>query len=212
MLTGKMSSRWRSRHTRPSSLAVRGDWGRDATNAALRAPTEAPTRKSAVMPSSYSASSIPTCNAPRLAPPERTNAVRGPEAPVVGRLRGRSSAAIVIALPRSRRPRSWRVPERVAKRVGRVDRRNAEGNQSVGPGVSDDDLGLPGGAIPLEPHREPVAVSRVKFDEHRATPISCGDHGYARRGLRSSVNSARRGSEKGDGWQVLGMPGGNDPC
>src|SRR3954467_13223147 len=140
MLTGKMSSRWRSRHTRPSSRAVRGDWGRDATNAALRAPTEAPTRKSAVMPSSYSASSIPTCNAPRLAPPERTNAVRGLEAPGFGRIRGRSGAAIVIALPL---PGSWRVPERVAKRVGRVDRRDAEGDQLVRARVPEDDLGPP---------------------------------------------------------------------
>src|SRR3954469_6908162 len=102
MLSGKTSCRCRSRHTRPSSVAVCGDWSRDATKAALSAPTEMPTRKSGVMPRSYSASSIPTCNAPRPAPPERTNAVRGLEAPPVASLCGRSSAVVVIALPRSR--------------------------------------------------------------------------------------------------------------
>ena len=50
------------------------------------------------MPRSYSASSIPTCIAPRLAPPERTNAVRGLKAPPLGRLCGRRSAAVLIAL------------------------------------------------------------------------------------------------------------------
>src|SRR4051794_4855579 len=199
MLSGKTSCRSRSRHTRPSSAAVCGDWSRDATKAALSAPTEVPTRKSGVMPRSYSASSIPTCSAPRLAPPERTNAVRGLEAPPVASLCGGCSATVVIALldtrrvPRrarnatadkqrrrrrrerssGRRARSWRVPERVTKRVGRVGGRNPERDQSVGAYVVDDDLGLPGVAIPLERHGETVAASCVELNEHRATR-ACG--------------------------------------
>src|SRR3954454_575209 len=65
---------------------------------------------------------------------------------------------------------SWRVPERVAKRVGRADGWNDERDVSVGPHVVDDDLGVPGVAIPLERHREAVAVSRIELNEHRATP------------------------------------------
>src|SRR3954465_700217 len=181
MLTGNTSSRCRLRHTRPSSLAVSGDWGRDATNAALSAPTEVPTRKSGVMPRSYSASSIPTWSAPRLAPPERTNAVRRLEAPPVASLCVRCSATVVIAPAGKqrrrrrrervcgRRARSWRVPERVTKRVGRVGGRNPERDQSVGADVVEDDLGLPGIPTPLERHGETVAASCVKLNEHRAT-------------------------------------------
>lgn len=73
-----------------------------------------------------------------------------------------------------RRAGSWRVPERVAKRVGRVDGRN-------------DDLGVPGVAIPLERHRETVAVSRVEFNEHRATPADT-----RKRHRHSGPNSSRR--------------------
>src|SRR3954453_868597 len=65
---------------------------------------------------------------------------------------------------------SRRVPERVTKRVGRADRWNAERDQEIGPAVWDDDLGLSAVAIPLEPHRETVAVSRVELNEHRALP------------------------------------------
>src|SRR4051794_1957503 len=65
---------------------------------------------------------------------------------------------------------SWPVPERVAKRVGRADGWNDERDLSVGPHVVDDDLGVPGVAIPLERHREAVAVSRIELNEHRATP------------------------------------------
>ena len=50
--------------------------GRDAMNAPLIAPTEVPTIRSGTMPRSYSARNIPTCTAPRLAPPESTNATR----------------------------------------------------------------------------------------------------------------------------------------
>src|SRR5207248_3384754 len=42
--------------------------------AALSAPAEVPTRKSGSIPVSRTARSIPTCNAPRLDPPEKTNA------------------------------------------------------------------------------------------------------------------------------------------
>src|SRR4051812_27006885 len=53
-----------------------------------------------------------------------------------------------------RRPRSWRVPERVAKRVGRADGWNDERDMSVGPSVVDDDLRVAGVAIPLKRHGE----------------------------------------------------------
>src|SRR5262249_55064014 len=43
----------------------------------LMDPTEVPTIRSASMPRSYRARTIPTWTAPRLAPPERTNAVFG---------------------------------------------------------------------------------------------------------------------------------------
>src|SRR3954465_9690959 len=65
---------------------------------------------------------------------------------------------------------SWRVPERVAKRVGRADGWNDERDPSVGPHVLDDDLGVPGVAIPPKRHREAVAVSLIELNEHRATP------------------------------------------
>jgi hypothetical protein len=52
------------------------------------------------MARSWSASSIPTCSAPRLAPPERTKAVRGSNAPPVARHLDRwCSVAVGIALP-----------------------------------------------------------------------------------------------------------------
>src|SRR5690348_15104874 len=50
--------------------------GRPATQAALTAPTEVPTRRSGAMRLSKRAFSIPTWTAPRLPPPEKTNAVR----------------------------------------------------------------------------------------------------------------------------------------
>src|SRR3954464_15095963 len=43
--------------------------------AAFRAPTEVPITRSGTMPRSAKAWSIPTWTAPRLPPPERTNAV-----------------------------------------------------------------------------------------------------------------------------------------
>src|SRR4051812_11993641 len=115
---------------------------------------------------------MPTWSAPRLAPPERTNAVRGLKPPPVASLCRGCSATVVTDTPRrpaARRARSWRVPERVTKRVGRVGGRNPERDQSVGAYVVEDDLGLPGVAIPLERHGETVAASCVELNEHRAT-------------------------------------------
>src|SRR5207248_1124126 len=75
--TGKTSSRRRPRQTAASSSAVATVCGREATKAALSAPAEAPISRCGMMPLSYSARSMPTCSAQRLAPPDRTNAVRG---------------------------------------------------------------------------------------------------------------------------------------
>ena len=57
--------------------AVATVWGRDAMNAPFMAPAEVPTMRSGAMPRSYSARNIPTWMAPRLAPPESTNAIVG---------------------------------------------------------------------------------------------------------------------------------------
>src|SRR3954470_1930175 len=86
-----------------------------------------------------------------------------------------SSGSAVDGARHAGRSYSWRVPERVAKRVGRADGWNAERDQPVGPGVVDDDPGLPAVAIPLEPHHETVAVSRVELNEHRALPGRSSD-------------------------------------
>src|SRR4051794_12108593 len=48
---------------------------RRATKGALRAPADAPTSTSGAIERSASACSMPTCTAPRLPPPESTNAV-----------------------------------------------------------------------------------------------------------------------------------------
>src|SRR5439155_18400224 len=50
--------------------------GRDAMNAPLSAPADVATTSCGAIPRSYSARSIPTSTAPRLAPPARTNATR----------------------------------------------------------------------------------------------------------------------------------------
>ena len=68
---GNTSVRRSVRHTVASSC--RG--ASAATQAPLRAPTEAPMTRSARSPASARAVSMPTCVAPRLAPPESTNAV-----------------------------------------------------------------------------------------------------------------------------------------
>ena len=51
--------------------------GREARNAAFRAPAEVPMSRSGAMPRSYRACTMPACMAPRAALPASTNAVRG---------------------------------------------------------------------------------------------------------------------------------------
>src|SRR5436309_5345377 len=98
--TGKTSSRRRPRQIAPSSCGVANVCGREATTAALSAPAEAPTSTSGTMPRSYSARSMPTCSAPRLAPPDRTNAVRGrrvrPKRPLTPRISARMRAGLTL--------------------------------------------------------------------------------------------------------------------
>ena len=61
-------------HTPIRSL-VPATSGRAATHAPLNAPTDVPTIMSGVTPASNKLRSIPACTAPRLPPPESTNAV-----------------------------------------------------------------------------------------------------------------------------------------
>ena len=61
---------------------------------------------------------------------------------------------------------SWRVPERMAERVGGVDAGDAEHGLACGADVADDDLGLPSVAVPFERDRETVVVACVEFNEH----------------------------------------------
>ena len=68
--------------------------------------------------------------------------------------------------PRVGRWGSWRVPERMAERVRSVHVGDPEHSLARSPGVVDDDLGLPGVAVPFERDRETVVVARVEFNEH----------------------------------------------
>ena len=82
-----MSLRRSPRQMAASCSAVATVGGREAGNAAFRAPTEVPASRSAVMPRSCRAWAIPACIAPRAAP-AGTNAVRGAPAgpaPAAGR-------------------------------------------------------------------------------------------------------------------------------
>jgi len=73
-LIGNMS--WRRRPLQiAASFKVPSRSGWPASHAALMAPTDVPSRKSGWMPASISAWSIPTWIAPRLLPPDSTNAV-----------------------------------------------------------------------------------------------------------------------------------------
>src|SRR5205807_2253869 len=74
-LRGNMSWR-RSPIQMAASSLVPSRWGCPATHAALTAPAEVPTSRSGVIPSSNRACSMPTWIAPRLPPPDRTNATR----------------------------------------------------------------------------------------------------------------------------------------
>ncbi len=73
----------RQRAASCSAVATVG--GREARNAAFRAPAEVPMSRSGAMPRSYRAWTIPACMAPRAVPPASTNAVRGshPTGPAV---------------------------------------------------------------------------------------------------------------------------------
>src|SRR4029077_5976330 len=83
-----MSLRRSPRQPAASSCAVATVAGREARNAAFRAPAEVPMSRSGAMPRSYRAWTIPACMAPRAAPPASTNAVRGSHA--------RRSAVLVL--------------------------------------------------------------------------------------------------------------------
>ena len=73
-LAGNTMLRRRPLRTSASATAVSMVGGRDAMNAPLIAPTEVPTIRSGSMSRSNSACSMPTWIAPRLDPPDRTNA------------------------------------------------------------------------------------------------------------------------------------------
>ena len=65
-----------SRRAMPSAL------GAPAKYAPLMAPADDPTTMSGTTPNATNSWSIPTCTAPKLPPPARTNAVRGVPLPV----------------------------------------------------------------------------------------------------------------------------------
>src|SRR2546423_9203786 len=73
-------------------LTQQGPWSRrrGATAPSAGRRMEVPTRRSGTMPAASSASSIPACAAPRLAPPEKTKAT------------GPSESVFVVAAPRLR--------------------------------------------------------------------------------------------------------------
>jgi hypothetical protein len=62
--------------------------------------------------------------------------------------------------------RSWRIPERMTKRVGSGRRRDPEHDQPPGRGVGDEDPGSSGLAIPFERDGDAGVVAGVEFNEH----------------------------------------------
>ena len=81
---------------RQFSPAVATVGGREARNAAFRAPAEVPASRSGTMPRSYRACTIPACMAPRAAPPASTSAVRG--APAGPRLAAGRAVMVTVLI------------------------------------------------------------------------------------------------------------------
>jgi hypothetical protein len=117
----------------------------------------------------------------------RTRRARAATAGKQRRLRGGADTSVGGAPDHAAYLNGWRNAS--AALAGGTPKRG----RSVGAYVAEDDLGLLGRAIPLERHRETVAVSRLELNEHRATPSQLNGKTRARRPRCGWVNRVWHG-------------------